>query len=471
MLLGSRGPSYIQSLLASIKPAHTVQEKLYAQAEADRHGNARRQNLLANRKRRREGDKLDDLKIVRPRIQEPQRRVQEQLDDAAGVKSSSMPHVRPKLEMYTTSETDDAATADTKQTKRTEDIDQTTTMIGDHEVVETNVDPDELDAVYEYVASDGRLSPYMKMVYKIDPKPGKPRSLVRSIPNFELLGFGTMSGLPEVLFRVVHSESAGAVIMNGQGAHFRSQARKIHRTPSRFDDFEMADIADQIKRHVNGEKKKFSSHWLSTTDSFEHACVKAERHFQSKKVGDVKIYRINTRSLKKPALILLMYRAIRAWNVEDSLVKWRWDMFKHSTLTEWIIWDELDADDVEEIPYSTFSRPPQPESTRPVNHITRCPPDLIRIIPELAKTAAQKEDFKTGRGIPRIALHRKCYFTPEQRAEIQDFDEKVYAKRSGQLPNAPKVVQKDIRSNISTRLLDDIYAIAEPWRSRRLIFM
>lgn len=259
--------------------------------------------------------------------------------------------------------------------------------------------------------------------------------------------------------------------MSQLGAHFYSQARKVHGTSSEFASFEMEEIADQLKRHVNGERQNFSSHWISTTDGFEHALVKAERHLRSTKVNSVMIHRIDTRTLKKPAFLLSMYGAIKAWSVEDQPLKWRWDMLKHSTFTEWIVWDELDAEDVEGIPYEKFSRPPHPKPTRSSSSVSRRALSFMQIVPDIGQTASQEVDFKRERGIPRTALHKKCYYTPHQVAEMQAFDEKVYVKRSGILPKAPEIVQDDKRSNISTILLDDTYAIARPWRSGKLIFI
>ena len=464
------GPSFVDIVYGSNKSTHTTEEVLHAQAEANRIRYADAQALFAERKRKREADVPDHLKAASVKVQEHQER-QEQRDIAYEDQVALGSSIQLKLKTDAPSGTSDAILPDNERTIHVEDTDLTTTMDGDEEVIETNVDPDQLDVIYEYMASVGRVSPYRKMVYKIDPKSGARCGLMRSIPNFRVLAFKTVSGLPQVLWRVVHSGSAGAVTTSQLGAHFYSQARKIHGTSSEFTDFEMEEIADQLKRHVNGEKKNFNSHWISATDSLEHALVKAERHLRSPKVNSVMIYRIDTRTLRKPALVFPMYGAIKAWSVEDQLLKWRWDMFKHSTLTEWIVWDELDAEDVEEIPYQEFSRPPYPKPTRSSSRVSRRALSLMEIVPEIARTASQKVDFKRGHGIPRTALHKKCYYTHQQEAEMQAFDEKVYVKRSGRLPTAPRIVQDDKRSNISTQRLDDIYAIAKPWRSRKLIFI
>ncbi|KAK5077734.1 hypothetical protein LTR70_009469 [Exophiala xenobiotica] len=445
------GPSFVDIVHGSNKSTHTTEEVLHAQAEANKIRYADAQALLAERKRKREADVPDHLKAARVKVQEHQER-QEQRDIAYEDQTALGSSIQLKLKTNAPSGTSDATLPDNERTIHVEDTDLTATMDGDEEIIEKNVDSNKLDVVYEYMASVGRVSPYRKMVYKIDPKSGARCGLMRSIPNFRVLAFKTMSGLPQVLWRVVHSGSAGAVSTSQLGANFYSQARKIHGTSSEFTNFEMEEIADQLKRHVNGEKKNFNSHWISALTASSTRWI-------------------DTRTLRKPALVLPMYGAIKAWSVEDQLLKWRWDMFKHSTLTEWIVWDELDAEDVEEIPYQKFSRPPYLKPTRSSSRVSRRALSLMEIVPEIARTASQKVDFERGRGIPRTALHKKCYYTHQQEAEMQAFDGKVYVKRSGRLPTAPRIVQDDKRSNISTQRLDDIYAIAKPWRSRKLIFI
>jgi len=167
---------------------------------------------------------------------------------------------------------------DIEQTVQAADFHQISTKNEHEEIVELEVDPTKLDAVYESVESVGdNVSPYRKTVYKIDQATSTRINLIRSIPNFQLLGFKTTSSLPRFLWRVVHSASAGEVVMDGQGAHFHSQARKLNGSLSDFVNFEMQAVREQLKRHVNIEKKNFNSHWISMTDSFEHALVRAER--------------------------------------------------------------------------------------------------------------------------------------------------------------------------------------------------
>lgn len=462
--------SFIDIVLSCDKSAHTTEEVSYAQAQADRQRHAEEQALSAERKRKREADFPDHLKAARVRVQKHQDENEQQSiphEEQTGFESSS----QLKLETDTPSAARDATLPHIEQTIWAKETDLTATRIGDEEVIETNVDAEKLDVIYDYMASVGCVSPYRKSVYKIDPMSGARCGYVRSIPNFGVLAFKTISGLPQVLWRVVHSGSAGSVTTSQLGAQLYSQARKVHGTSSDFASFRMEEIADQLKRHINGEKENFSSHWISTTDSFDHAWDKARSHHCSTKTNDVKIYRIDTRTLKRPTLVLPMYGAIKAWSIEDGLLEWRWKMFKYSTLTEWLVWDELDADDVEEIPYELFLRPPQSNPSRSCSSVSKRAPNLMRILQKAAHSASKGPDYKRGRRIPRTAHHKKCYYTPQQEVAIQIFDEQVHVGRFGKLPTAPKVVQDDKRSNISTNLLDDIYACVKQWRSGNLLFI
>lgn len=191
------GPSFADIVLGSNKSAYTTEEVLYAQAEANRHRYPKEQALV-ERKRKREADVSDHHKIARVKLQKHQER-QEQLGLAHEEQTVLGSSIRLKLKTYAPSVTSDTTLPDHEKTIHVEDTDLTATRVGDEEIIETNVDSHKLDVVYDYVASVGCVSPYGKMVYKTDPKSGTRCELVRSIPNFEVLAFRTISGLPQVL--------------------------------------------------------------------------------------------------------------------------------------------------------------------------------------------------------------------------------------------------------------------------------
>ncbi|KAK5953762.1 hypothetical protein OHC33_005031 [Knufia fluminis] len=325
------------------------------------------------------------------------------------------------------------------------------TTTEDLEIVEADKDPEDIDL--------------------IDSESNERLTYLRAIPHFGRLWKKTLSLLPQHLFRVVQAGSAGRVVEENGITTFLSQALATTEEPttSKIDLFPMKDIAHQLKCHISGwrasgsKRIPFASHYISTTDSWEAALNRAERHL-CKGDKDITIYVIDTNTLQEPANVQLMYLALKAWNVSD-IATWKSDMFRYGSLTEWIFWDKIVARDVDKILYASFARPARGlEAPRGWCHQL---PDLV---PHVMHAAKHVEGTKAG--VPRTVLHATMYHTSQEKKEIEDFDEKVFVGRmSKKLPKAPKSVQEDKRNQIDDQTIENVWDLIGERACRHVLFI
>ncbi|KAK6369152.1 hypothetical protein LTR64_007313 [Lithohypha guttulata] len=313
----------------------------------------------------------------------------------------------------------------------------------DAEVVESPDNPDDLD--------------------KMGPG-GMRQQFIRSIPHFARLNEKTRDLLPQYIFRVVHSESAGKVFEKDGITHFESHAVHTHGS-SAFDAFTQDEITDQLRAHICGWTstggQPFSSHFISTTDSFECALNRAERHVVNKGT-DITIYVIDTNSLQQPTVAILMFLALQAWNVSSKLPEWRNELYRYGSLTEWLFWDEIAASWVDRIEYPKFANPKRTSDNRWKLSLRDVIPDVVD---------AARGDENTKRGVPRTILHAALYSTQRMEEERRYFDLSVFVGRCGPLPDAPASVKRDKRANISAQHIEDVWTLASATNSKNLVFM
>lgn len=252
----------------------------------------------------------------------------------------------------------------------------------------------------------------------------------------------------------------------GGFTHFKSHANLQNGNFTNIDNFSLEEIREQLKGHVCQRKtlrgKSFTSHFISTTDSFERVLNIAEHHFTKGEASDIAIYVIDTHSLQRPALTFLMAHAIKAWCVEDVLPRWVASMLRLGLMTEWIFWDEIVASKVERIAYSTFSRPRR-TSALTLN------PHLIDLIPLVME--AGRHQIDTARRMPRSTLQARLYTSPAQHMERQKHDVGAWATRAGPSQPVPKSVLSDKRARIDNKSLEDVWNFVCTLQNRNLIFV
>ncbi|KAK5104463.1 hypothetical protein LTS08_002352 [Lithohypha guttulata] len=333
----------------------------------------------------------------------------------------------------------------------------------DAEVVESPDNPDDLDVHFETQAFEGKIAPLNKLIKKMGPG-GMRQQFIRSIPHFARLNEKTRDLLPQYIFRVVHSESAGKVFEKDGITHFESHAVHTHGS-SAFDAFTQDEITDQLRAHICGWTstggQPFSSHFISTTDSFECALNRAERHVVNKGT-DITIYVIDTNSLQQPTVAILMFLALEAWNVSSKLPEWRNELYRYGSLTEWLFWDEIAASWVDRIEYPKFANPKRTSDNRWKLSLRDVIPDVVD---------AARGDENTERGVPRTILHAALYSTQRVEEERRYFDLSVFVGRCGPLPDAPASVKRDKRANISAQHIEDVWTLASATNSKNLVFM
>lgn len=345
--------------------------------------------------------------------------------------------------------------------------DEKTEQMDDQQIIQTTTNPADIDVAYISRAYEGKLCPYSKLIYSINLDTNEREGFLRTIPHFKRLFANTQLYLPRYIFRVVHSKSAGKVFVDENGnTHFWSQAYMQHECESGFQNFDMESITQQLRCHISGRisdgKNPFASHFISTTDSFERAINKAQRHFSKKDVENVLIYVIDTHSLQTLALVFLMALALRAWNVLELIPQWKNAYFMHGALTEWVFWDSIVASKVEAIDYGAFCKPPPSDNRiRP-----RC---LENIIPTVVEAGRHKAG--TAKGVSRSVLHAALYASRKQEMERQEFASNVRASRNGPLPVAPKSVKNDKRVMINDAALADVWRIVSALENRNLLFV
>ncbi len=192
--------------------------------------------------------------------------------------------------------------------------------------------------------------------------------------------------------------------------HFQSYACLQNDGPTSFENFGMEEITQQLNCHINGWRSTnripFASHFISTTDSFERAINKAQRHYVKDGDHAVTIYIIDTYSLQHSAIVFLMALALRAWDVLVLIPGWRASMFMHDALTEWIFWDEIVASEVEKIEYATFAWPRRSDGqNQPIR--------LRDVIPRVVEAGGYSAD--TVKGVSRSVLHAHLYSSKNKR--------------------------------------------------------
>ena len=232
-----------------------------------------------------------------------------------------------------------------------------------------------------------------------------------------------------------------------------------------FAAYEMDDIGDRLAAHISGWKNMrgipMPSHFISTTDSFESALNRAERSLAMKR-KNVTIYVVDTYTLQQPTLVMLMYLAVKAYDVATRLAPWRNEMFRYGSLTEWIWWDTIVASSVDKIDYVAFSRPGSGQVQGWRKH-------LSDIIPEVINAGHGKQN--SPRGVPRTVLHATLYTSSSVEMARLHFDMTVWRGRCGPLPKLPKDVARDKRVTMEESDLEHVWQIASSYGRRDLVLM
>lgn len=240
---------------------------------------------------------------------------------------------------------------------------------------------------------------------------------------------------------------------------------RVHGSASNISTFKYEDIQEQLRAHIGGwkhiRKQAFASHFISCTDSFEASINRAERHL-SRGQKDVYIYVIDTYTLCQPTLVLLIFAAIKAWNVDPTMIEWRAEMYRHGSLTEWIIWDELKVRIVAKLNWRDLSRPAGSCGAKRGY-------GFWEALPEVMKAAQVSEDQP--KGLPRTQTHAAIYASAQIEAERAAFAEAAFAGRCGELPKAPASVKNDVRAGIDVRTINNIWRIVHKAEHRNLLFL
>lgn len=161
---------------------------------------------------------------------------------------------------------------------------------------------------------------------------------------------------------------------------------------------------------------------------------------------------------------MLLFLAMRAYNVSPDIIGWKDDMYKYNSLTEWVFWDRVKATKVDSIGYKAFSQPARTPGKQWQLH-------LRDVLPEVVEAGTHTEG--TRRGMPRTVLHALLYYSQSELAELAYFDDKVYATRSGPLPSIPKAAAKDKRCNIEPAYMDSLWVLAgdSEWKDILFVWM
>lgn len=231
-----------------------------------------------------------------------------------------------------------------------------------------------------------------------------------------------------------------------------------------FSAYEMDDIGDRLAAHISGWKTMrgipMPSHFVSTTDSFESALNRAERSLAMKRTN-IFIYVIDTHTLRQPSLVLLMYLAVKAYDVASRLAPWRNEMFRYGSLTEWIWWDTIAATCVDKIDYLAFSKPER--------GLQAWRKHLSEIVPDVVEAGHGKKN--SPRGVPRTVLHATLYTSKSVETARLHYDLTVWQGRCGPLPNLPKEVTSDKRVLMEEGDIEHVWSLASVTGSRNLVFM
>lgn len=190
-------------------------------------------------------------------------------------------------------------------------------------------------------------------MYSIDLDTNQRLNYLQAIPHFERLWQRSLSLLPRHVFRVFHNNSAGQIMQadteGGTGTsriefwlqgHKEQADEDMSIASTCITRLSREDVSEMLQGHMLGRKHGAASRWISTTDSFELAINCAERH-RTAKCTDIPIYIIDTHFLLEPALPLLMFLAMRAWDTNNKNYRFVARYFEYGSLTEWLFWDKI----------------------------------------------------------------------------------------------------------------------------------
>lgn len=274
------------------------------------------------------------------------------------------------------------------------------------------------------------------VVYSTAPR----EKIVRIIPHFERLLHHSQMLLPRYLYRVVHHYSAGKVFEIGGRTHFLSEFAKVNER-DRISDLSIYDyptLRQHLSFHLNHRVRvngqPFESHFISTTDSFEHALVRANR-LNKKNVKGISIYAIETLHIDRPALLLNMSHAMKAWDLRPQMPDWKCKKLLHGAETEWIFLDQFVSKNAVKIEFQKLLH----SSFRSESL------DLLDIIPNF-------EEWKN-----RSVVHRRIYHTKSEKRQLKIFEEKVRIKKLAPLPVVPRSVKMDKRAKFDHHAANRIW--------------
>lgn len=137
-------------------------------------------------------------------------------------------------------------------------------------------------------------------------------------------------------------------------------------------------------------------------------------------------------------------------------------MYRHGSLTELIVWDQLRAFNVREYNWRLLSRP-EP-SAGLVFSI-----GLFEILPKVMGVAQCDEHSR--KNVSRAQAHAELYASSRVQAERATFADDVLVERSSKRPKLPNAVKNDRRVGINEKTLNDIWRIASATKDRNLLFL
>lgn len=146
-------------------------------------------------------------------------------------------------------------------------------------------------------AYNGLLNPHVKLVHRVTcrtPLKHVKGDLIRTIPNYDRLSSKNDHLLTPIIYRVTHEDSGGCVKICSAGlTHFESQSLRVTASPTKFSSLTLRDVREGLIDHVYGRKKHgpspFTSHWISTTQSFAEAYSRALMYCERKRYTNVRI--------------------------------------------------------------------------------------------------------------------------------------------------------------------------------------
>lgn len=301
----------------------------------------------------------------------------------------------------------------------------------------------------------GLLSPFIRFFRPVDVPLSDPVSQHWQ-PYASRLWSRLISILPRFIYRTVHSDSAGEVVLHEDGStEFRSEQYRLNGSPTKFADFDKQYHQKDIARHLRGVKEP--THLVSCTDSLDYALYFCHRAYCRKRTRDVFVYVVDTHKLLEPCMMMSMYCAVKAYAVRLRPV-WLDKMFAYSSLTEYVCWDSLRASSVEKIDYAFLKASGKDSLNFDPLFRTSC----AELFPDLIAAAKFKDS--------RSNLHSKMYITPVERLDIERYKTNPWVHQKGERMDPPIAMAKVLGPRMTDVQIQKIFNLVAPTRTKPLCY-